>query len=160
VIVQRPPGEAHGPVTAVTSKRGITTFTIQSNRMVNAHGFMAGVFGVLQRHGVVVDLISTSEVSVSCTVIDKESLLRAKADLEQLGKVSIASGRAIISVVGEGMKYTPGTAGKMFSALGAVNVNLEMITQGSSEINISCVVREEDTEIGLRAIHAQFMERD
>ncbi|MBI4082337.1 MAG: aspartate kinase [Candidatus Lambdaproteobacteria bacterium] len=160
LIVQRPAGEKRGPVTAVTSKRGITTFTIQSHRMVNAYGFMAGVFGVLQRHGVVVDLISTSEVSVSCTVIDKASLLRAKADLEQLGKVSIESGRAILSVVGEGMKYTPGTAGKMFSALGAVNVNLEMITQGSSEINISCVVREEDTEIGLRAIHAQFMERE
>ncbi|HEX7928627.1 MAG TPA: aspartate kinase [bacterium] len=145
-------------VTAVTAKRGITVVTIHSNRMFNAYGFLARVFNALERHGVVVDLVSTSEVSISCTVERLEDAERAKSDLEKVGQVYLTPGRAILAMVGEGMKFSVGTAGKMFATLGAAGVNIEMISQGASEINISCVVKEEDAEKGLKAVHQAFME--
>jgi aspartate kinase len=146
------------PITAVTAKRGITVLTVHSNRMFNAYGFLSRVFGALERHGVVVDLVSTSEVSISCTVEHIEDAERAKSDLEKVGQVYLTPGRAILAMVGEGMKYALGTAGKMFSTLGAAGVNIEMISQGASEINISCVVKEDDAEKGLKAIHKSFLE--
>ncbi len=151
-------GTRPGPVTAVTAKRGISVVTVSSNRMYNAYGFLARVFGVLERHGVVVDLVSTSEVSISCTVERLAEAERARADLEQLGEVELTPGRAILAMVGEGMKYATGTAGKMFSTLGNAGVNVEMISQGASEINISCVVKEDDAATGLQAIHAAFFD--
>jgi aspartate kinase len=145
-------------VTAVTAKRGVTVVTITSNRMVNAYGFLARVFSALEKHGVVVDLVSTSEVSISCTVERHDDAERARHDLEAVGQVQILPGRAILAMVGERMKFAIGTAGKMFSTLGTAGVNIELISQGASEINISCVVREDDVEKGLQAIHAAFVE--
>ncbi len=146
-----------GQVTAVTAKRGITAVTITSNRMFNAHGFLARVFSALERHGVVVDLVSTSEVSISCTVEKLAEVERARPDLTELGAVTLTPGRAILAIVGEGMKFARGTAGKLFATLGEAGVNVEMITQGASEMNISCVVEEADTARGLEAIHAAFL---
>lgn len=143
--------------TAITVKRGITSLTISSNRMFNAYGFLARVFAVLDKHGVVVDLVSTSEVSISCTIEKPADAERARADLEQLGSVSVSAGRAILALVGEGMKFSTGTAGKMFATLGAAGINLEMISQGASEINISCVIAEGDTIRALEALHAAFL---
>lgn len=145
-----------GQVTAVTAKRGICSLTIGSNRMFNAYGFLARVFSVLERHGVVVDLVSTSEVSISCTIEKLADAERARGDLEQLGSVSVSRGRAIVAIVGEGMKFSKGTAGKMFATLGAAGVNVEMISQGASEMNISCVVDEQDAARGVEAIHEAF----
>jgi aspartate kinase len=145
-------------ITAVTAKRGITIFSVESNRMYNAHGFMARVFKVLEDYAVSVDLISTSEVSISCTVDRVDELERARPALEELGAVSVTTGRAILAMVGEGMKYAVGTAGKMFSTLGSNGINIEMISQGASEINISCVIKETDAEKGLRVIHEAFLE--
>jgi aspartate kinase len=150
--------EAAARVTAVTAKRGIAVVTVQSNRMYNAYGFLANVFNVLEKLGVVVDLVSTSEVSLSFTVDRQDGLERIRQALAPCGSVEVAQGRAILSMVGEGMKFVPGTAGQMFSALGAAGVNIEMISQGASEINISCVIKEEDTETGLRAVHKSFLE--
>ncbi|MCZ6472450.1 MAG: aspartate kinase [SAR324 cluster bacterium] len=158
-VIQSSTRKNQGPhITAVTAKRGITIFTVESNRMYNAHGFMARVFKVLEDYAVNVDLISTSEVSISCTVDRSAELERARGALEQLGQVTVIPKRAILAMVGEGMKYAVGTAGKMFSTLGANGINIEMISQGASEINISCVIKESDTETGLRAIHQVFVE--
>ena len=79
-------------------------------------------------------------------------------DLEELGSVMVHGERAILSLVGEGMRTTPGTAGKMFSALAKEGINIEMITQGASEINISCVILQNQTSQALQAIHREFLE--
>lgn len=150
--------ERASPVTAVTVKSGITIFSVLSNRMYNAYGFLSRVFNVLNEHGVIVDLVSTSEVSISCTAERSETVYQAQADLEKLGDVSIVEDRAILAMVGRGMKYAVGTSGKMFTALAHAGINIEMISQGASEINISCVVKSEDAELGLRAIHEAFLE--
>jgi aspartate kinase len=126
--------------------------------MYNAYGFLSGVFNALADHDVVVDLVSTSEVSISFTVDRQDEIEAAKPALAKLGKVAITPGRAILAAVGEGMKYAKGTSGRMFSALGDAGVNIEMISQGASEINISCVIKEEDVETGLRAVHRAFLE--
>ncbi len=157
-VIQQMPKRKGSRITAVTAKRGVTIFSVESNRMYNAHGFMARVFKVLEDYAVNVDLISTSEVSISCTVERLEELEHARPALEALGVVSVTPGRTILAMVGEGMKYAVGTAGKMFSTLGDSAINIEMISQGASEINISCVIKEEDTEKGLRAIHRVFVE--
>ena len=151
-------GEALQRVTAVTAKKGITIFTITSNRMYNAYGFMSRVFERLAEYNVVVDLISTSEVSLSFTVDRREELERALPRLRELGEAVVTPGRAILAMVGEGMKFAKGTAGRMFTSLGEAQVNIEMISQGASEINISCVIKEEDAEVGLKAVHRAFLE--
>ena len=150
--------DPEGQVRAVTAKGGVAIFTVQSNRMYNAHGFMARVFNVLEKHRVAVDLIATSEVSICCTVDDLDDIERAREELELLGTISVTPGRAILAMVGEGMKFAVGTAGRMFTTLGAAGINIEMISQGASEINISCVIKEEDAERGLRAVHKVFLE--
>jgi aspartate kinase len=158
ILPRNKAGQLPQRVTAVTAKNGIVIFTISSNRMYNAYGFMARVFEVLAAHNVVVDLIATSEVSLSFTVERREELERAVPALRELGELEVTPGRAILAMVGEGMKYAKGTAGRMFTSLGEAGVNIEMISQGASEINISCVIKEEDAEEGLRAIHRAFLE--
>ena len=141
------------PATAVTAKRGITVVNINSNRMLMAYGFMAKVFNIFEKHGIVIDLISTSEVNVSITVENSGRLQTAIADLEQLGSVSVKNDMAILSLVGRGQRHCVGLAGKMFSVLAGDNINIEMISQGASEINISCVIDDQDADKALLTIH-------
>jgi aspartate kinase len=155
VIAASPAGKT-GRITAVTVKRGITVLTITSNRMYNAYGFLSRVFSALAEHGVVVDLVSTSEVSISCTVDRLPEPEKVRTALGEFGTVELTPGHAILAIVGEGMKLATGTAGKLFSTLGSAGVNIEMISQGASEINISCVVKEEQAVAGLNAVHDAF----
>ena len=145
-------------VSAVTAKLHISVATVHSNRMFDAYGFMARVFACLENHRVVVDLVSTSEVSVSFTVENAELLQHAREGLESLGHLEIRSSRAILAIVGEGMRELPGTSGRMFSALGEAGINIEMISQGASEINVSCVVRQQDADRALKLLHHAFLE--
>lgn len=155
-VIVASPAERAGRVTAVTVKRGITVLTITSNRMYNAYGFLSRVFNALADYGVVVDLVSTSEVSISCTVERLAEPEKVRTALGEFGTVELTPGHAILAIVGEGMKLATGTAGKLFSTLGAAGVNIEMISQGASEINISCVVKEEQAVAGLNAVHDAF----
>lgn len=127
--------------TAVTIKDSIIVINIHSNRKTISHGFLARIFGTLDRAGVVVDLISTSEVHVSMALqdfINKKQLDRLVRDLEKLGHITVGRNMAILSLVGRQMRHMVGTAGKMFATLAEGNINIEMISQGASEINISC----------------------
>lgn len=143
---------------AVTTKSDITIVNIYSNRMLNSPGFMSKVFETFKKHHLVIDLVSTSEVNISCTLDSQENLVAMEEDLKKLGKVTIIPNRAILSLVGGNMKHVPGVAGQMFTALAQKGVNIEMITQGSSEINISCVIKQEDALHALQAIHHTFLE--
>ena len=143
---------------AVTAKKNIAIININSNRMLNSPGFMAKAFETFRTHQIVIDLVSTSEVNISCSVEGHVELSAMEEDLKKLGKVTIIRDRAILSLVGENMNHVPGVAGKMFSALANHGINIEMITQGASEINISCVIEEKDTVNALQAIHRTFLE--
>jgi aspartate kinase len=125
--------------------------------MLMAYGFMARVFNVFEKYGIVIDLIATSEVSVSMTVDSEKNLERAIADLQELGGVTVRRGLAILSLVGRGQKNCVGLAGRMFSELGSEKINIEMISQGASEINISCVIEDEHADRALRVIHSALV---
>jgi aspartate kinase len=140
-------------VKSIASKRGITAVTIVSTRMLLAHGFLARVFEVFGRHRIVVDLVTTSEVSISVTVDDASRLAEAIADLESVGHVEVKRGLAVVAVVGEGAPQRIGLAGHVFTLLGGVGVGVEMISQGASRVNLSFVVREEHAERVVRLLH-------
>jgi aspartate kinase len=146
--------------TAVTIKDHIMVLNVNSNRKNVSHGFFAGVFGVLDRFGVVVDLISTSEVHVSMAIEDnlnKKLLDRLVLELKKSGTVSVHPDMAILSLVGK-LRNMVGIAGRMFTTLAQGNVNIEMISQGSSEINISCVIEARDAVKALNLIHQSCLQ--
>ncbi|KAH6715351.1 aspartate kinase-like protein [Leptodontidium sp. MPI-SDFR-AT-0119] len=146
--------------TAVTIKDKICVINVHSNKRSISHGFFAKVFRILDKRQLSVDLISTSEVHVSMAIhsanISDEELLRAKEELEECGEVSILNKMAILSLVGAEMKNMIGIAGRMFSTLGENNVNIEMISQGASEINISCVINAYESTRAMNILHTNL----
>lgn len=149
--------------TAITTKNDIIVLNIHSNKKTLSHGFLAQIFTILDRYKLVVDLISTSEVHVSMAlpIPDSDalkSLRLAVEKLKPLGKVDLIKKMAIVSLVGKQMKQYIGIAGTMFSTLAANGINIEMISQGANEINISCVIEEVDSIKALQSIHAKLLE--
>ena len=142
------------PVRSISWKRGITVVNVRAPRMLGAHGFLRAMFEVFERHEVVVDVLASGEVSVSLTVEDRSRLDAVVRDLSELGDVWIESGRAIVAVVGIGMRSTPGIAARLFRAVQPANV--EVISQGASAINVTFVVREEDGPGVVRRLHQEF----
>ena len=139
------------PVTALATRGGLTVLTVSSSRMLNQPGFLAKLFEIFARHRVSVDLIATAEVSVSLTVdegVDLEPLLE---ELRAFATVTVARDRALVAVVGERLKATPGLASRLFGALGEVNV--EMISMGANEINLSLVLAAADARTALARLH-------
>jgi len=147
--------------TAVTTKDHIIVLNVNSNRKSVSHGFYAGIFRTLDRFGVVVDLISTSEVHVSMAIeneLAKKFLDRLVRELEKSGTVTVHPDMVILSLVGKQMRNMVGIAGRMFTTLAQGNINIEMISQGASEINISCVIDARDAVKALNLIHQSCLQ--
>ncbi len=147
-----------GTVKAIAHKSGITVLQIGSTRMLGAYGFLRGLFEVFERHQTVVDVVTTSEVSVSLTVDDARSLPDIVAELEPLGTVAVESGRAIVCVVGEGLRTTPGIAARVFATISDINVSL--ISQGASRVNLTFVVDEDRVQEAVLRLHDALFERE
>jgi aspartate kinase len=155
--------EVRAKPTAVTIKEPVWIINVHSNKLHVSHGFLAGVFSCMDKHGLVVDLISTSEVHVSmaiglhnqsnpytCHAHDMSDTIE---ELKRLGDVDVHKDMAILSLVGREMRSMVGVAAKMFTTLAQSNVNIEMISQGASEINISCVINKDKSSQALNAVH-------
>lgn len=142
------------PARAIAAKKGITVVQIVSTRMLLAHGFLAKIFEAFARQRIVVDLVATSEVSVSLTVDGEENLSRALGELRRFADVQVVSGRALVAVVGLGIGDALGIAGRVFGALAAAKVNIELISAGSARANMSMVVAETDADAAVRALHS------
>lgn len=143
---------------AISSKKNITTIRTVSSRMLGSHGFMARLFQIFNKHRIAIDMITTSEVSVSLTVDTEENLNYLVEDLEKISKVEVKKDRAIICVVGKGMRDRPGSAGKIFTVCGNNGINVEMISKGASQVNISFIVRNEDADKTVIALHKELIE--
>lgn len=146
--------------TAVTIKDNIWILNVHSNRKSVSHGFFAHIFGTLDRFGIAVDLISTSEVHVSMALsgsVKDTEFAKALTMLKTIGTVDVMKGMAILSLVGKQMKNMVGISGRMFSTMAKANINIEMISQGASEINISCVIREAQAVEAMNVIHAELL---
>lgn len=141
-------------VRSIACKRGIATVDVVTSRMLMATGFLRTLFDVFARHETAVDMVTTSEVSVSVTVDELSRLPEIRRDLEELATIEIAAGRAMVCLVGENLKFKPGIAARIFRALGDVNVL--MISQGASRRNLSLVVAEEDADRAVRLLHAEL----
>ena len=127
--------------------------------MLGMEGFMARLFAIFERHGIVIDMISTSEVSVSLTTSTTEpkKLESLKKDLVELAsKVEILPEKCIFAVVGEGMKHSVGLASRTFKAVAAAGVSLQMISQGASEINITFLVDNSEISKVCPALHKEY----
>jgi aspartate kinase len=141
-------------VKSIAAKKGITVIDVKSLRMLMAHGFLKSMFELFDRHEVPVDLVSTSEVSVSLTVDSVEKLPEIVEELSTFSQVTVEKGAAIVCLVGEEIRSTPGIAARAFGALGDINVR--MISQGASEMNLSFVVREGDADEAVKRLHREF----
>jgi aspartate kinase len=142
------------PVKSIACKKHITVVNIHSTRMLMAHGFLRRIFEVFDRYETPVDVVSTSEVSVSATIDNTRGLDEIRAELEQFAQVWVEHNRAIVCVVGDNIRCTPGIGARVLSALGPVN--LLMISQGGSQWNLSVVVAEADVLQAVRLLHNEF----
>ena len=143
-------------VKAIAHKTGVTTLQITSARMLGAYGFLRALFDVFARHRTAVDVVTTSEVSVSLSLDDASALPAIVAELEKFGSVNIERRRAIVCVVGEGLRGTPGIAASVFSTIN--NINVSLISQGASSINLTFVVDEERVAEAVKRLHEAFFE--
>jgi aspartate kinase len=138
-------------VKAIAHKNGITTVQVSSARMLGAYGFLRALFEVFDRHRTAVDVVTTSEVSVSLSIDDAGALPELIPDLEQLGAVEVEKHRTIISIVGEGLRSTPGIAARVFSELSDINVM--MISVGASSVNLTFMVEESRASEAIKRLH-------
>lgn len=152
IVRHAPPSRALGK--AIAFKRGITVINVASARMLMAHGFLSRLFAVFDKHETSIDMLATSEVSVSMTLDDTRHLDAIVADLQSLGEVSVERDQALICLVGENLKFTPGVAARIFSSIEQINVS--MISHGASAINVSFIVDGAAVENAVRALHREF----
>jgi aspartate kinase len=144
-------------IKAIAHKTGVTVVQITSARMLGAYGFLRALFAVFEQHRTVVDVVTTSEVSVSLSLDDAHALPEIIEELEQLGTVGIEKGRGIICVVGEGLRGTPGIAGRVFTTISDINVSL--ISQGASSVNFTFVIEEDRVKEAVTRLHEEFFKR-
>jgi len=153
LIVARP-RPSRNLIKSIAFKRGVTIVNVTSTRMLLAYGFLRTIFEVFDRHQTSVDVVTTSEVSVSITLDNTDRLEAIKRDLSGIGEVTIEREKAIVCVVGDNLKFTPGVAARLFRAIESTNVN--MISQGASEINLTFVIDESDVDRVVRLLHDEF----
>jgi len=142
------------PVKSIAFKTGITVLNITSTRMLMAYGFLRTIFEIFDRYRVAVDVISTSEVSVSLTLDDTSRLWDVVTELKKIGEVNVDGGKAIVCCVGDRLRTIPGVPRLIFSSLEDVAVH--MISQGASAINLTFVVDEDCLSKVVRSLHDAF----
>lgn len=147
-------GEVPNKIKSIAHKKNITILRITSARMLGAYGFMSAVFQVFDRHRTVIDVISTSEVSVALTLDNADSLDKVVEDLSRLGEVEVERGYAVICVVGEGLRASTGLASKIFSTI--EDVNIALVSHGASSVNLTFVIKEEEVGDVIKKLHNEF----
>jgi aspartate kinase len=142
------------PVKSIACKRQISLVNIHSTRMLMAHGFLRRIFEVFDRFETPVDMVATSEVSVSLTIDNRKNLDAILGELRQFSEAGTEPGQAIVCLVGENIRHTPGVARRVFNALEGINIR--MISQGASLLNLSFVARDADLSEAVAALHKEF----
>ncbi|PYV66823.1 MAG: lysine-sensitive aspartokinase 3 [Acidobacteria bacterium] len=154
ITAQAPP--SRDTFRAITAKNGISIVNVVASRGVMVHGFLRSVFEALDRHSSPVDIVAISEVSMSFTMETKRLPKALLSELEQIADLAREDRQAIICLVGEDIHGKPGIAASVFNTIAKADVNIRMISQGASEINISFVIQENDVPKAVRHLHAQF----
>jgi aspartate kinase len=147
---------AENSLKAISVKKKISLINIYSLRMFDSYGFLAKIFEIFNKHKIIIDMVSTSEVNVSVTVDSKADVSGVIKELEEFSTVKLELGKAIICVVGEGLKRNKKIVGSVFDSLSQVGIIVEMISQGASEINLSFVVDETRADSAVKALHSSL----
>ncbi len=139
---------------AIALKKKITLVDVAAPRRLLVHGYLKSIFEAFDNHKVAIDVVSTSEVSVSVTAETNEAIPALAADLAKIADVKYEGRKAIVCLVGENLRNTPGIAAKVFGIL--EDVKIRMISQGASEINLTFVIEEDDATDVIRRLHREF----
>ena len=142
------------PVTAIAGKEGVTVVKVRSVRMLLAHGFLARIFEIFDRHRTSVDVVATSEISVSLTIDDARHLDSLMVDLSQLGDVSVERNRGIVALVGAGLGADSEAMARALAALSGMNVH--MLSLSASGINLTMLIDADQVPKAMRQLHAAF----
>ena len=142
------------PFKSISVKKKLSIIDVVASRMLMTHGYLRQIFEVFDKHQCPVDMVSTSEVSVSLTVDSTDKLPVIAADLSKLADVKYEGKKALVCMVGEDIRGQNGIAAQVFNAVRHINVR--MISQGASEINMSFMIEEDDAEEALRSLHSTF----
>jgi aspartate kinase len=144
----------HRPVSAIAGKSDVTVVKVTAARMLLAHGFLRRVFEVFERHRTSVDVVATSEVSVSVTIDDASRLDSLLVDLRDLGDVSIERNRGIIAIVGAGICDAGGAMGRALMALD--DVHIHMMSLSATGINLTVIVDAASVQPAIRRLHREL----
>ena len=154
LIASRGADEEHGRLAAIACKRSVTVVDITSTRMLMAHGYLRRVFEAFERHRTSVDVVTTSEVSVSVTIDDDRRLGAIGQELSAFAEVQAEHGMAILCAVGDGLRRDPRIAARMLGALDGFP--LRMVSQAASRRNVTVVLRDADVPAAMTRLHDLF----
>ncbi len=141
-------------IKALAFRKNITIINISSNRMLGAHGFLGKVFEIFSKYETSVDIVTTSEVSVSLNIDSEENLPAIKRELKEIADIDVMKNYGIICAVGDGIRDTSGVAARFFGALKGINIL--MVSIGASDVNISIIVKDKDVESSIKLLHKEF----
>jgi aspartate kinase len=153
-LITRERPSSDRPLTAVASKKAVTVVDITSTRMLMAHGFLARIFAAFEQHRTAVDVVTTSEVSVSVTVDDARRIPEIAASLREVAEVTREDKMAILCAVGDGLQRDPTFVSQLLESLGGIPIR--MVSQAAARRNITLVMREADLESALTRVHQRF----
>ncbi len=146
--------DSTSPIRSIACKRNITLVNIVSSRMLMAHGFLRRVFEIFDRHETSVDMLATSEVSVSLTIDNTQALPAIRKEIEEFADITVEDQQAIVCMVGDNLRHTPGVLARAFAALN--HVKIRMISEGASQLNLSLVVSAEELAGAVESLHGEF----
>ncbi|MEO6487985.1 MAG: lysine-sensitive aspartokinase 3 [Thermoanaerobaculia bacterium] len=155
VITEEGDSRHSGP-RAVAVKKGVTVVHMTSNKMLGTHGFLARLFAIFEQLEVSVDLITTSEVSVSVTIDDRHNLSQLVEKLEPVADVNVLDNQCIVAVVGRNLMKDSAVGGRIFESL--QGVPMAMFSLGMSGLNLSIVLDDKDADRAVKAIHRVLFE--
>jgi aspartate kinase len=146
------------PVSAIAAKSSTTVVKLRSARMLLAPGFLRTVFDVFERHRTSVDVVATSEISVSVTLDDPSNLEALLVDLRALGDVSVERGRGIVAVVGAGLSDDSGAIARAFDAISGTRVHMASLS--ATGINLTLVLDADQVAPAMKRLHEAFFTGD
>jgi aspartate kinase len=158
ILAESSTENAPSRIKSIAHKTGITILRISSARMLGSYGFMSALFQVFERYRTVIDVISTSEVSVALTLDNTASIENIVGELKRLGDVEIEYGNAVVCVVGEGLRASSGLAAKIFSTIEDITISL--ISHGASSVNITFVIKEEKVSEVIKRLHEALFQTE
>ncbi|MDR2404184.1 MAG: aspartate kinase [Spirochaetaceae bacterium] len=146
-----------GPVQAITSRNNVTLVDIVSSRMLGQPGFLERVFSSFAEYGISVDVVATSEVSISLTLDAVHDLGALRQSLSRIASVEIKTDRAIVTIIGDVMRSSE-ILQRTFGVCAELKIPVQMVSQGASKVNISFIVNDTQAEDAVRGLHANFFE--